>query len=314
MPTYNDGGQPFELDRLTTYDDPAIIAEMERVARLISGPLTRADFDAVGRVSTDTCARRFGGWRAALEKAGLGGRYQGPSSVSSKTRQQQARLLTDQAIIEEIQRVALQLGKPSVTQADVLQHSEVLGGRVIRTRLGSWQDALRMAGLEPSSRGRRWTADDYFENLLAVWTHYGRPPRYSEMDRPPSRITSAGYAKKFGSWGQAKQAFTERANADFPPATAGSATPLSAPSKSQDPQPMLSAPRDRRAIPLGLRYAVLRRDRFRCVTCGRNPAADPKCVLHVDHIMPFARGGKTDLQNLRCLCDKCNIGKGAGQA
>jgi len=67
----------------------------------------------------------------------------------------------------------------------------------------------------------------------------------------------------------------------------------------------------RRDITLGIRYDVLRRDRFRCVICGANPAAHLNCELHVDHIIPVVRGGTTILENLRTLCSQCNVGKGA---
>jgi len=31
--------------------------------------------------------------------------------------------------------------------------------------------------------------------------------------------------------------------------------------------------------------------------------------LHVDHIEPWSRGGKTIEENLQTLCEKCNLGK-----
>ena len=58
-----------------------------------------------------------------------------------------------------------------------------------------------------------------------------------------------------------------------------------------------------------LRYDVMKRDGFRCVLCGRT--ANDGVVLHVDHILPIARGGKTELNNLRTLCEFCNLGKSA---
>lgn len=67
---------------------------------------------------------------------------------------------------------------------------------------------------------------------------------------------------------------------------------------------------DRRQVPLGLRFRVLNRDRFRCVKCGAAPATDPLCSLHVDHKLPCSRGGKTVIDNLQTLCAKCNLGKG----
>lgn len=56
-----------------------------------------------------------------------------------------------------------------------------------------------------------------------------------------------------------------------------------------------------------LRYDILKRDGFRCQICGATAADGVK--LHVDHIVPIAKGGKTEPSNLRTLCDRCNSGK-----
>ena len=56
-----------------------------------------------------------------------------------------------------------------------------------------------------------------------------------------------------------------------------------------------------------LRYDVLKRDGFRCQICGSSSQDGVK--LHVDHIIPVSKGGKTTLSNLRTLCDRCNMGK-----
>ncbi len=56
-----------------------------------------------------------------------------------------------------------------------------------------------------------------------------------------------------------------------------------------------------------LRYDIMKRDNFRCVLCGRTAREGVK--LHVDHILPVAKGGLTVPDNLRTLCDQCNLGK-----
>lgn len=56
-----------------------------------------------------------------------------------------------------------------------------------------------------------------------------------------------------------------------------------------------------------MRYSILKRDGFKCVICGRSQQDGAK--LHVDHIKPVSKGGKTVESNLRTLCDMCNLGK-----
>lgn len=53
-----------------------------------------------------------------------------------------------------------------------------------------------------------------------------------------------------------------------------------------------------------MRYDVLRRDNFHCVRCGRGKEDGVK--LHVDHIVPVSRGGKSVMGNLQTLCEDCN--------
>lgn len=56
-----------------------------------------------------------------------------------------------------------------------------------------------------------------------------------------------------------------------------------------------------------LRYQILLRDNFRCQICGASAKDGAK--LHVDHIIPVSKGGKTIESNLQTLCDRCNFGK-----
>ena len=52
-----------------------------------------------------------------------------------------------------------------------------------------------------------------------------------------------------------------------------------------------------------LKYEVLKRARFRCELCG--VSAEVR-ALEVDHIVPRARAGKDDPDNLQALCYSCN--------
>lgn len=68
-----------------------------------------------------------------------------------------------------------------------------------------------------------------------------------------------------------------------------------------------SASYQRSLMSSSLRYDIMKRDGFRCVLCGRDRSDGVK--LHVDHIIPVSKGGLTQPQNLRTLCDSCNLGK-----
>lgn len=63
-----------------------------------------------------------------------------------------------------------------------------------------------------------------------------------------------------------------------------------------------------RHIPASVRVAVLHRDGYKCVFCGRSAQ---QIQLEVDHIVPFSQGGSNRISNLQTLCIDCNRGKGA---
>ncbi len=65
----------------------------------------------------------------------------------------------------------------------------------------------------------------------------------------------------------------------------------------------------KRQIPLTMRYEKLTESGGKCSLCGRS--AKDGIKLHVDHIIPFSKEGKTELKNLQILCQDCNLGKGA---
>jgi hypothetical protein len=64
---------------------------------------------------------------------------------------------------------------------------------------------------------------------------------------------------------------------------------------------------ERAKMSASVRYQVLVRDKATCQICGASKKDG--VILHVDHILPVAKGGKSTLDNLRTLCDRCNLGK-----
>ena len=65
----------------------------------------------------------------------------------------------------------------------------------------------------------------------------------------------------------------------------------------------------RRLMTPALRRQIMERDDFTCQRCGKY--MPDEVGLHVDHIVPVARGGKTVPSNLQVLCSRCNGAKGS---
>ena len=55
------------------------------------------------------------------------------------------------------------------------------------------------------------------------------------------------------------------------------------------------------------RFDIFVRDNFACVYCGMGPNDGAK--LSIDHIVPSARGGSDECDNLATACLSCNTGK-----
>ena len=54
-----------------------------------------------------------------------------------------------------------------------------------------------------------------------------------------------------------------------------------------------------------IKKQILNRDKFKCVVCklGKKEGLD----LHIDHIKPRDKGGKSTLENGQTLCSRCNF-------
>ena len=293
----------FELNRLQRGSSlEQIKQEIIRVAGLIPDTIIiKQKFDELSKIASSTLVRKFGTWENVLKECGLEHRYSG-QLVSEKMKNQIARGISDSELIDELKRVANILKTEELSQINFNSNSQY-SASVICRRFGNWSKGLEIAGLK--AMWQKYSELDYFENLLNVWTHYGRQPIYREMNSPPSKITSGAYEKKWGKWTSALLAFIDYANGDklIPEEETFQ-------SVSSSINEIKKTAQERRDIPIGLRYKVLSRDRFRCVKCGKSPAFNLDCELHIDHIIPFSKGGPTNLENLQTTCKLCNLGKG----
>lgn len=207
--------------------------------------------------------------------------------------------VSDAELLEDLRRVASNLGKTTVGQKEY-RLAGLYDDSTATRRFGSWNEALKAAGLSISNV-LDIGDEELYENILTLWQHYGRQPRRRELALQPSRISQSPYLRRFRSWTAALENFVSYANAND-----------SGNSQTTDISLTLQgARRSSRDPSLRLGFQVLQRDRFACCSCGASPATKAGVELHVDHVTPWSKGGETILSNLQTLCSKCNLGKGA---
>jgi HNH endonuclease/Homing endonuclease associated repeat len=201
--------------------------------------------------------------------------------------------VSDEELVADMRRVA-ELVATNAVSFRLYSKSGRYHPSTVALRFGTWNEALVAAGLTITSE--RDIADErLFENLMRLWEHYGRQPRFRDLARPPSVISSGPYQRRFRSWMNALEQFVAYANAQDmrPPLPVEAA---SAHNTGRDPS-------------LRLRFRVMKRDNFSCRACGASPAFKPGLSLHVDHIKAWSLGGETVEENLQTLCEPCNLGK-----
>lgn len=204
-------------------------------------------------------------------------------------------------IAEDIKAVATKVGAKTVT---AMQYADLgqFGVNTVLRKFKSWNKALEAAGLEAPNR-QHVTEEELFENLANVWGVLGRQPFGRDMEKAAgnqSQYSLGTYEKRFGSWNRALESFGIFINED--PKELGSAVEIAA-------TPIKKPSRTSRKINWRLRAIVLIRDNCICKMCGASPAKNSDVELHIDHVMPWSKGGETEISNLQTLCAVCNIGK-----
>lgn len=213
----------------------------------------------------------------------------------------------DEELLEDLRRSAKTLGRETITMAEYEEVGKTHPSTIQR-RFGSWPNALKLAGLQPSRSKIGISDDELFENIKSLWMSLGRQPRYTEVKAPNSLFSAGTYENRFGSWSKALGRFVEWVNSDSPSQPQENVEAQSA--ADITPQTPSVKRRTRREISDRQRFRILVRDCFRCKSCGASPLIQPGVELHVDHILPWSNGGETTDDNLESKCKQCNLGKG----
>jgi hypothetical protein len=200
----------------------------------------------------------------------------------------------DEELISDLMRVSEIAGTGKVTQKVYGEYGKYDVSNLGR-RFGTWNKALESAGLSISNE-INISDERLFENILALWQHYGRQPVRAELAILPSTISQGAYRRRFSSWVHALECFVEYANVNESIASNRLESFQASRPTARDPS-------------LRLRFKVMRRDNFTCCHCGASPAKQLGIELHIDHVIPWSKGGETTLNNMQTLCSRCNLGK-----
>lgn len=288
----------YELNRLTEYSDQEIFTEIKRVAYLTKEkPLSTSTFKKHAKVGITTVRRRYGSFKEGLIKAGLDQSY-----INSQNRR-----ITKEDVVEDLKKVSHIIGKTSFSEKEYQENGK-FSKHVFHRHCGSFNKIMFEINFTVPLTSKRYTDEERFENLLAVWTYYGRQPFLKEMNKEPSTIGSKAYTNRWSSWGKSLKAFIEEVNKDNDSQIQEILQTNELETGNIKRSTKADSIRENRSIPLGLRWDILTRDKYFCVNCGRTPKLH-NVVLEVDHIIPWSKGGRTVRDNLQTLCNLCNRGK-----
>ena len=142
-----------------------------------------------------------------------------------------------------------------------------------------------------------------------IWIELGRQPTSTDIKNGVSKYSLQSYARRFGGWRGALEAFVEWINDDSEISEETKKEEKHFEQPSRPHVEKTATHTTSRDINLRLRFKVMQRDNFKCCICGASPAKNPSVELQVDHIIPWSKGGETVFDNLQTLCSDCNLGK-----
>jgi hypothetical protein len=200
--------------------------------------------------------------------------------------------LEDRVLVEAMRRFGAAVGGRAFTMREFDRWSEKpCRATTIDRRLGGWRRALGAAGFV-GGKVRRFEAEELVERLERAWRTLGRPPGVKTIGA--FGVSCGPYQRHWGSLRRACVEFARYARGEITRERL-----LAGECRS----------RRREGVSPRLRWTVLERDGHRCAGCGRSGGEG--AALEIDHIVPVAAGGGSELSNLRVLCAACNRGRGA---
>lgn len=126
------------------------------------------------------------------------------------------RNVSDEALLSDLKRVAVELGKKRVTIDEYHEYGKFHSTTLTRRFRCTWLAVLEKAGIE-KTRNLHISNEELFDNLVDVWLRLGRQPKYNDLTKTVSKYSSGTYEKRFDGWRAALEAFVKWANEGVEP-------------------------------------------------------------------------------------------------
>ncbi|MFQ6009650.1 MAG: homing endonuclease associated repeat-containing protein [Candidatus Aenigmatarchaeota archaeon] len=132
----------------------------------------------------NTYCKHFGSWNSALKAAGLESKY---------------REYSNEELIKALKEKAKELGRPPTTM-EMNKDKSIPSAHTYNQRFGSFNKALKEAGLDINCERKDYTDEELLELLKDKAEELGRTPTIEEVIKDDSMPYPGVYYKRFGSW------------------------------------------------------------------------------------------------------------------
>ncbi len=178
--------------------DEELTEEVRRVALAVGKPVLKVtDYRKHSEIDYATVKGRFGDWRTVLTRAGLAHMY------TTQRPRPHVGSYSDEALLEEVGRVAQLVDKPTLTTTDFDKHAGIRCA-TLQQRFGTWRKALERAGLAHRAPViHRYSDEELLRELRRVAQLVGKPSLRICDFNAISGMDCQVVADRFGGWNRA---------------------------------------------------------------------------------------------------------------
>lgn len=181
----SEAGLEVNRESVVGISDDELLNGIEEMAEQLGKRPTIPEMEEYGDYSPWVYFSRFDSWKSACEEAGF--------------EYEHAQRISREELLDELSRLAEEIDA-TPTREDMTSEGRFSPRPYIR-EFGSWNNALREVGFEPTHR-INISDEELLEGIKKLAEELGRPPTSPEMESM-GRFSMIVYPRRFGSWNKA---------------------------------------------------------------------------------------------------------------